>query len=132
MKKIFAFILLFVLPANADGLSCPSGYITVEEQYVTVADTCPDGTIMTGSADVCSDGTAVCWLVEQLRELCGGGISNLKTSGGLSFPLYAARVTTPSLCVLYNETTCYVDLETGFATDAININYNGVTYHTIK
>ena len=97
-----------------------------------VSGACPTGYVAHDVDAVCGAGDDVCWLIEQLRELCGSGITQLTTSGGLSFPLYSTRGTTPSLCIGYNDTTCYVDLEAGVATGAINVNYNGVTYHTIK
>ena len=31
-----------------------------------------------------------------------------------------------------NDMICYADLERGNTTDTINVNYNGVVYHTVK
>ena len=63
---------------------------------------------------------------------CPAGVSSLNVSGGLRFLLYSERGTTPALCVKYNDMTCYADLERGNTTDAINVNYSAVVYHTVK
>ncbi len=62
---------------------------------------------------------------------CELGISNFKTSTGLSFALYAEKYTEPSLVVGYNDGKCYGKLETGRATGTINFNYNGTVYHLV-
>ncbi len=62
---------------------------------------------------------------------CELGISNFKTSTGLSFALYAEKYTEPSLVVGYNDGKCYGKLEPGNATGTINFNYNGTVYHLI-
>ncbi|MBO5740171.1 MAG: hypothetical protein J6R52_03840 [Alphaproteobacteria bacterium] len=62
---------------------------------------------------------------------CELGISNFKTSTGLSFALYAEKYTEPSLVVGYNDGKCYGKLETGKATGTINFNYNGMVYHLV-
>ena len=61
-----------------------------------------------------------------------GWITKLNTSGGLSFPLYADKSTSPSIHIKYNNMVCYVDLESGSATGAINVKYNGVVYHAVQ
>ena len=131
---MYILIFLFFLPMTLYAQTCPTGFVAYDYgTFVSaVSGACPAGYVAHNVDTVCGVGDGACWIVEQLRELCGAGVTQLKTSGGLNFPLYSTRATTPSLCVLYNETTCYVDLETGSATDAININYNGVTYHTVK
>lgn len=129
IKTILIFI---IIPSVAFAASCPTGMVAVEyDNFVSaVSGACPAGYVAHNITDVCaSDTTGACWLV---RVACGAGVTQLKASGGLNFPLYSTRATTPSLCVGYNNTTCYVDLESGSATGAINIHYNGVTYHTIK
>ncbi|MDO4423287.1 MAG: hypothetical protein Q4C08_00625 [Pseudomonadota bacterium] len=62
---------------------------------------------------------------------CELGISNFKTSTGLSFSLYAEKYTEPSLVVGYNDGKCYGKLEAGKATGTINFNYNGAVYHLV-
>ena len=103
------------------------------DNYVAAdAGVCPSGYVAHDVDTVCGAGDGVCWIVEHLRELCGAGVTQLNVSGGLNFPLYSTRATNPSLCVRYNDTTCYVDLESGNVTGAINVNYNGVVYHTVE
>ena len=134
MIRILLFVLIALPSAVAFAASCPTGMVAMEyDNFVSaVSGACPSGYVAHDVDTVCGAGDGVCWIVEHLRELCGAGVIRLKTSGGLSFPLYSTRVTNPSLCVRYNDTTCYVDLEEGGVTDAININNNGVTYHTAK
>ncbi len=62
---------------------------------------------------------------------CELGISNLKTSTGLSFALYAEKYTEPSLVVGYNDGRCYGKLEAGNAAGTLNFNYNGTLYHLV-
>lgn len=115
-------------------VSCPSGYIEIEEPYITTVESCPSGTVFVGDAFACSEGSlyGVCWIVEQLRALCGAGLTQIKVSNGLSIPLYADKLTSPSIHVKYNNVTCYADLESGRASDAINLGVGGVIYHTVK
>ncbi len=72
-----------------------------------------------------------CWGVEQLRNLCTAGITSLNTSGGLAFPLYAEKSTSPSIYVRYNNMVCYGDLEVGISAGAVNVAYNDVVYHLV-
>ena len=65
-------------------------------------------------------------------ELCGGGYTMLKTGTGLSFPLYATKQITPSINVQVGEDVCYVNLVPGRGSNAINVQYNNQTYHTVK
>ena len=64
--------------------------------------------------------------------LCPGEHHTLKTSTGLSFPLYATKQITPSINIQMGENVCYVNLLSGESTNAINIEYNNKIYHTIK
>ncbi|MBQ6736334.1 MAG: hypothetical protein IJQ90_02500 [Alphaproteobacteria bacterium] len=62
-------------------------------------------------------------------DLCSWA-TQLKTSTGLSFPLYATKVTTVAINVRQNGITCYVPLESGNGgTGSLNLTYNGNTYH---
>lgn len=129
MKNVFIFLLL--LPMVAGAAECPAGFTTVEYDGFVVAESggCPAGYVAHDIETVCGAGDGVCWLIEQLRALCGAGVSHLKTSMGVSVSLYAVRETTPSLCVQYNDTVCYADMKQGQQTGAININYGGTIYH---
>lgn len=63
--------------------------------------------------------------------LCGAGFTQLKSSTGVSVNVYAARPSTPALNISTSRGTCFVKLESGSANGAINVNYNGNTYHTV-
>lgn len=130
MKKII-FIFIFV-PFVAFAQSCPTGMVAVEYDNYVVADAgaCPAGYVAHDVTDSCSDAsTGVCWLVEQMRALCGAGIDKIKTSTGVVVPLYSGRVTTPSFCVRYNDTVCYADMVLGRASGAVNVEYGDAVYH---
>lgn len=131
MRFFVPFFICLIVVWNAGADTCPSGYITIDNPYVTISETCSGDSIAVGVANSCSGGDSVCWIMEQLRELCGAGITQMKTSAGVDFPLYAMRQTNPSLSVMYNNTTCYMDLEQGKQSGTINVNYNGVVYHMI-
>ena len=47
------------------------------------------------------------------------------------FKIYADKVTSPALHIGYNDSVCYVDLAQGRATNAINVKYGNVIYHTV-
>lgn len=62
-------------------------------------------------------------------DLCSFG-TQLRTSTGLSFPLFATKVTTVAINVKSGNVTCYVPLETGNGgSGSLNIAYNNTTYH---
>ena len=55
MKQI-VFLLAFapvVARAAVPSTSCPAGYIAIDEEYITIATTCPSGTISVGTAESC-------------------------------------------------------------------------------
>ena len=66
---------------------------------------------------------------DECVPLCAVGITKLNTSNGLSYNIYASKYTTPAINILYNNTVCYMNLESGNATDAINIQYGDMVYH---
>lgn len=100
---------------------------------------CPAGTYTTGygpgadSADDCkvgcSDGFAM--HDNECRQLCGAGITTLKTSTGVVAALFAEKLTTPALNVRYNNQICYANLVVGGAQNAVNVKYNDIVYHTV-
>ncbi len=63
--------------------------------------------------------------------LCGAGITRLNTSSGVTVPLFQNANTAPSIHIKNNNGTCYADLVPGMTDNAIHVNYNGVTYHTV-
>ena len=77
----------------------------------------------------CDDGFAqyndLCW------PLCATGVQYIKTSSGISVPLFSDKLSQPALCVEYNNGVCYAVLELGEKNSAINIIYNGVNYHAV-
>ena len=125
MKKIVFIFIAFPSYVAA----CPSGFVAVEYDHVipATAGACPMGYVAYDELDVCCGASGACWLV---RMGCASGVSTIKTSTGLSVPLYAEKSTNPSIHVKYNGMTCYADLAQGNAINAINIQYNGIVYHT--
>ena len=55
MKQLIFLMCLATLPAMAaaPSTSCPSGYIAIDEEYLSIATTCPSGTVSVGTADSC-------------------------------------------------------------------------------
>ncbi len=58
MKRIFVLIMAIAPCASfavAPSTSCPSGYVTIEEKYMTIAEAynCPTGYTSAGTADSC-------------------------------------------------------------------------------
>ncbi len=55
MKRIIFLLvgLPIVAYATTPSTSCPAGYIAVNEPYITIATTCPSGTIDIGTANSC-------------------------------------------------------------------------------
>jgi len=68
----------------------------------------------------------------QCLQICPAGITTLKTSNGVSIPLFAQRQTTPALNVGYAGQVCYGNLAPGAAAGALNINVGGQTYHAVN
>lgn len=134
LYKCLIFIFAVLYCVRAFGANCPAGFVEheVPGADVILSGECPTAYVTYAEVAVCkSDVGGICWLVEQLRNLCGAGVTALKTSGGLSFPLYSDKSTSPSICVKYNDTICYVDLVAGNSVGAVNIEYNGEVYHTV-
>lgn len=106
---------------------CPDGFFTVPYESW-----CGEGMVNVSDVPNCDDDTSgeYCIMVPTSKT-CAAGITALRTGTGVSVPLWAERGTEPSLCVLYNDTICYANLELGQATNTINVNYNGVVYHAV-
>ena len=59
--------------------------------------------------DVCAeDVSGLCWLLEKNRELCSSGVTQIKTSGGLSVLLYSDKSTEPSIYIKHNNALCKI------------------------
>lgn len=129
--RVLIFIFI-VWPFVAFAQSCPTGMVAVEYDNYVAADAgaCPAGYVAHDVTDACS-GVAMgaCWLVEQMRALCGAGVTQIKTNSGVVVSLYSNRVTTPSFCVQYNDTVCYADMVLGRASGTVNVKYGDAVYH---
>ena len=55
MKRLIFLICLTTLSATAapPSTSCPTGYIAIDEEYLTIATSCPSGTTAIGTAESC-------------------------------------------------------------------------------
>ncbi|MBQ8294774.1 MAG: hypothetical protein IJX89_05320 [Alphaproteobacteria bacterium] len=56
MKYLMFLSWFFVVGgayAAAPSTSCPSGYVAIDDTYVTIATSCPSGTTATGTAESC-------------------------------------------------------------------------------
>ena len=66
--RLIVVLLFFGVVTYVNAASCPAGYVLVDVPDVSVADTCPSGTVAVGSAEACtdSDPASVCWIVEKI------------------------------------------------------------------
>lgn len=115
-------------PTALEGDICPDGFFTVPWESW-----CGEGMVNVSDAVSCdSDLTDAMYCLMPMDEvLCETGVSNLKTSTGLSFSLYAEKYTEPSLAVQYNGQICWAKLEAGQASNSINVNYQDTIYHVV-
>lgn len=60
---------------------------------------------------------------------CTAGVTALKTSTGLSYPLLTDATAPQNIHIKVNNQICTVPLENGAANNAINMRWNGNTYH---
>ena len=68
----------------------------------------------------------------QCAQMCTAGFHYLKSSTGVSIPLYTSAQTTHSIVVQSQSgAMCYASLAEGAASGAINVNLGGTTYHAI-
>lgn len=66
-------------------------------------------------------------------QMCAAGIGHIHVGGDVSIPLFAERLTTPALNVMYNGTVCYANAASGAAAGTINIRLSdGAIYHLVK
>lgn len=106
---------------------CPDGFYTVPYEI-----DCGEGGVDVAGVPECeNDVSGDFCLISLSVAPCTAGVTTIRTGTGVVVPLWAEKSTQPSLCVKYNDMVCYADLEVGTATEAININYNGVIYHTV-
>lgn len=80
---------------------------------------------------VCNDGygrTAD----DTCAQLCTAGFTTLRTSIDIVVPVFHDKHTSPAIHIKHSDTICYADLVPGTTTNAIHVNYNGQTYHTVN
>lgn len=118
----------FMNPATAlPGDKCPDGFYTVPYDV-----SCGTGFVDTTDIPNCSDDTSGPYCLISRTVPCTSGITVLRTSSGVSVPLWGDKQTSPAIHVRYNDVTCYGNLESGQSANAINLKYNGTVYHTIN
>ncbi|MDW3024139.1 MAG: hypothetical protein R8N50_00405, partial [Alphaproteobacteria bacterium] len=67
----------------------------------------------------------------QCGQFCTAGITHIKSSNGLSVPLYSSARTSPAINVKVNDSVCYGSLATGQSSGALNVRVGSTTYHSI-
>ena len=68
----------------------------------------------------------------QCGQFCTAGITHIKSSNGLSVPLYSSARTSPAINVKVNDSVCYGSLATGQSSGALNVRVGSTTYHSIN
>ena len=96
---------------------------------------CDSNTTDSMCAVLCSDGLQYTD-VGTCATLCELGVTtlNAKKNDGtiLTWPVYSTKQITPSMAVGLNGGVCWVNLLEGAGNDALNVNYNNTTYHTVR
>jgi hypothetical protein len=124
MMKILYVLSLLLFASDAFAASCSAGWLSYDRSLqLQLGASCPSGTTQVGTVPgVCNNSDCF------PDYVCASGISKFRTNTGVSVPLYAQRVTKPSLNVSVNNTVCYTPLEAGKSTGTINLNYNNKEY----
>ena len=127
-------------PTNCDK---PVASVTCNTGFYTSGVTCPactnkpDNSAYTGTAtsDACPwecDTGYGQTSANLCAQMCTAGFQHLKSSTGVSIPLYTSAQTTHSIVVKSQSgAMCYASLASGVASGAINVNLGGTTYHAI-
>jgi len=114
---------MFSQTFNGSGIytECPCG----THQYITGFESDWDGRVSceVGTKDNEHWNDGVC------TTDCTAGVSALKTSTGLSYPLLTDATAPQNIHIKVNNKICTVPLENGAANNAINMRWNGNTYH---
>ena len=113
------------------GGQCGTGYSTY-----SINQQCDDNTTDSMCAVLCSDGLLYTD-VGTCATLCAAGATSLNmkknpNSPTISFPLYSAQQSYPSMAVGLSGGVCFVNLVVGAGNDALNVQKDGVTYHTVR
>ncbi len=109
------------------GEVCPDGFYTVPYDI-----SCGVGFVETTDIPDCNSDTTGSYCLIKNVVPCTSGITVLRTSSGVSVPLWGEKQTSPAIHVQYNNVTCYGNLESGQSANAINLKYNGAIYHTVN
>ncbi len=113
------------VPVALDGDKCPSGFYTVPYNY-----SCGVGKVDVTDVPGCDEATdSSCLLITDTP--CEMGFSMIRTSTGLTIPLWAEKYTTPAIHVAYNGGVCYAKLEPGNTAETLNVSYGGAIFHTV-
>ena len=121
---------------NITGSGGISGIFTGTNLYTT----CPCGTkpAATGWGDTTVNTRAVCEVGTKTNEHwdngtcttdCTLGVTRFKSSTGLDYPLLSDPTGVHNIYFGYNNGVCHVPLVAGAANNAINVSFNGGTYH---
>lgn len=126
MKRVVALFLSLIM-LDVFAANCPTGYISYEYGANLQIDAdCPQGTTQIGEVPETCDDETKCFT----DFICDIGANKIKTSIGISAMLYSQRVTSPSLNIALDNTTCYAPLGVGRSSSAINVSYDNSIYHT--
>lgn len=132
ISAVFMTLLCCFATTVAGAATCPSGYVSLEKPAITIelGDSCPSGSTAIGTTMFanCSNTTdKICMF---FSELCGGGITKLKTGTGKSYNIYSTKETSPALAFrTSNGTVCYSKLVSGKSSGDVNVYHNGAYYH---
>lgn len=122
-------LISFTVDGKLDGDTCPDGFYTVPYDVSCgsgfIDDTDVPNCFEDTSGDFCLVGNG------PVTVPCAAGVSNIRTSTGLTIPLFAEKYTIPALHVKFNEMICYANLELGQATNAVSVEYNNQIYHLV-
>ncbi|MDE6570777.1 MAG: hypothetical protein K2L95_00970 [Alphaproteobacteria bacterium] len=103
-----------------------NGYIPPTSATVNYPATCA----YNAASTVCNTGYSLT-SSNVCAAMCAAGVTKIRT-GNVTVPLYASKQTTPALHVSIGGKVCYGSLDSDAGTSAINVNYGGKTYHSIK
>lgn len=122
------------LPAASNVLAPmpTSGTCATGKGSYTFNQSCEDGATQDSCVYVCQEGQHYNGL-GNCANTCTLGATRLKSSTGLSLPLYASKGTTPALNFSIGNGTCYLNLAPGTTNDSTLIFSDGEnTYHAIE
>lgn len=64
--------------------------------------------------------------------LCTSGVTKLHVGNDVSIPLFQTKNTSPAIYIEYKNQICYADLTVGTKSGTLNVQKDGITYHTTK